>query len=83
MVTAMKPDMLSRSEEIFAPVAALYIFDSEDEVIAMTNNSNVGLGAYVCTKDAARQWRVAEDWRRTWSASTRKLSREGRSPSVA
>lgn len=56
----MKPSMLSHREEIFAPVAALYPFETEDDVIEMANNSEVGLGSYICTKDGARQWRVAD-----------------------
>lgn len=60
VLTSMNPTMLSHREEIFAPVAALYPFDTEEDVIEMANNSEVGLGSYVCTKDGARQWRVAE-----------------------
>ena len=56
----MKPNMVAHSEEFFAPVSALYPFDTEDEVIEMANDSEVGLGAYVCTNDIARMWRVAE-----------------------
>lgn len=56
----MTADMLSHNEEIFGPVAALYPFDTEAEVIAMANKSEVGLGSYICTNDAARMWRVAE-----------------------
>lgn len=60
ILTNMSPDMLSHNEEIFAPVAALYPFESESEVIEMANNSDVGLGSYVCTNDIGRTWRVAE-----------------------
>lgn len=56
----MSDSMLSYREEIFAPVAALYPFDSEADVIAMANRSDVGLGSYICTENAARMWRVAE-----------------------
>jgi succinate-semialdehyde dehydrogenase/glutarate-semialdehyde dehydrogenase len=56
----MSEQMLSFSEEIFGPVAALYPFDTESEVIALANKSEVGLGSYISTKDAARMWRVAE-----------------------
>jgi succinate-semialdehyde dehydrogenase/glutarate-semialdehyde dehydrogenase len=56
----MSDRMLSYREEIFAPVAALYPFDDEAEVIAMANRSDVGLGSYICTENAARMWRVAE-----------------------
>ena len=57
----MKPGMLSHNEEIFGPVAALYPFDNEDEVLKMANDSQVGLGSYVCTNDNARTWRMAEN----------------------
>lgn len=56
----MTDRMLSHDEEIFAPVAALYSFDSEQEVIALANRSEHGLGSYICTRDNARMWRVAE-----------------------
>ena len=43
------------------PVAALYPFDTEEEVLRMANDSQVGLGSYVCTNDNARTWRMAEN----------------------
>ncbi|KAJ6169727.1 hypothetical protein N7485_007073 [Penicillium canescens] len=56
----MSDRMLSHNEEIFGPVAALYPFDTEEEVLKMANNSEVGLGSYVCTNNMARVWRMAE-----------------------
>lgn len=47
-------------EETFGPVAPLFPFDDEEEVIAMANDTEFGLAAYVFTRDAARQWRVPE-----------------------
>lgn len=47
-------------EEIFAPVAAIYVFDEEDEVIAKANDTEFGLAAYAYTTDLARALRVAE-----------------------
>lgn len=47
-------------EEIFGPVAALYDFDTEDEAVAMANDTEYGLAAYYYTQDAARSWRVSE-----------------------
>lgn len=61
IVGNMTPQMLSYSEEIFGPVAALYPFDTEEEVLEMANNSNVGLGSYVCSNNNARIWRMAEN----------------------
>lgn len=47
-------------EETFGPVAPLFIFDSEEEAIAMANNTPYGLGAYFFTENIRRAWRVAE-----------------------
>jgi succinate-semialdehyde dehydrogenase/glutarate-semialdehyde dehydrogenase len=47
-------------EEIFAPVAAIYGFDDEGEVIARANDTEFGLAAYAFTTDLNRAFRVAE-----------------------
>ncbi|QLK63409.1 succinate-semialdehyde dehydrogenase (plasmid) [Enterobacteriaceae bacterium Kacie_13] len=47
-------------EETFGPVAPLFIFTDEAEVVAMANDTEFGLAAYIFTRDAARQWRVPE-----------------------
>ncbi|WP_413733351.1 NAD-dependent succinate-semialdehyde dehydrogenase [Sodalis sp. RH21] len=47
-------------EETFGPVAPLFPFADEAQVIAMANDTEFGLAAYVFTRDAARQWRVPE-----------------------
>jgi succinate-semialdehyde dehydrogenase/glutarate-semialdehyde dehydrogenase len=47
-------------EEIFAPVAAIYVFDEEDEVIAQANDTEFGLAAYAFTTNLNRAFRVAE-----------------------
>ena len=47
-------------EEIFAPVAAVYGFDDEGEVIARANATEFGLAAYAFTTDLNRAFRVAE-----------------------
>ncbi|CAL5869402.1 uncharacterized protein PFLUO_LOCUS3631 [Penicillium psychrofluorescens] len=60
VIANMNDRMLSHNEEIFGPVAALYPFDTEEEVLKMANNSPVGLGSYVCTNNVARVWRMAE-----------------------
>ena len=47
-------------EETFGPVAALIKFDTEEEVIAMANDADVGLAGYFFSRDVGRVWRVAE-----------------------
>lgn len=47
-------------EEIFAPVAAVYGFDDEGEVLARANDTEFGLAAYAFTTDLNRAFRVAE-----------------------
>ena len=46
-------------EETFGPVAALLRFSSDDEVIAMANDTEAGLASYFYSRDVARIWRVA------------------------
>jgi succinate-semialdehyde dehydrogenase / glutarate-semialdehyde dehydrogenase len=48
------------NEETFGPVAPLTRFSTEEEVIAMSNDTEFGLAAYFYTKDIGRVWRVAE-----------------------
>lgn len=47
-------------EETFGPVAPLFVFDDEEEAIAMANDTPYGLGAYFFTENIRRAWRVAE-----------------------
>ncbi|KAG9099154.1 succinate semialdehyde dehydrogenase NADP+ linked, partial [Ceratobasidium sp. 370] len=47
-------------EETFGPVAALIKFETEDEVIRLANNSDVGLAGYFFSRDVGCVWRVAE-----------------------
>ncbi len=46
--------------EIFAPVAAIATFETEQEVITRANDSEFGLVAYLYTNDTRRGWRVSE-----------------------
>ena len=46
-------------EETFGPVAAVFRFKTEDEVIAAANNTPFGLAAYFYSRDVRRIWRVA------------------------
>ncbi|MYZ45170.1 NAD-dependent succinate-semialdehyde dehydrogenase [Schauerella aestuarii] len=47
-------------EETFGPVAPLFKFETEDEVIARANDTIFGLASYVFTQDYARIWRISE-----------------------
>ena len=47
-------------EETFGPVAALFRFDTVDEVIRLANDTEFGLAAYFYARDFARVYRVAE-----------------------
>jgi len=53
-------DMAVASEETFGPLAALFPFDSEAEVIKLANDAEVGLAGYFFSQDVGRCWRVAE-----------------------
>jgi succinate-semialdehyde dehydrogenase/glutarate-semialdehyde dehydrogenase len=53
-------DMLVAHEEIFGPVAPLFTFRTEAEAVAMANDTEFGLAAYLYTRDSARVWRVSE-----------------------
>jgi succinate-semialdehyde dehydrogenase/glutarate-semialdehyde dehydrogenase len=55
----VSPDMLITREETFGPVLPLYRFTDEADAVAMANDTEFGLAAYLFTRDAARTWRVA------------------------
>ncbi|MCP5092719.1 MAG: aldehyde dehydrogenase family protein, partial [Gammaproteobacteria bacterium] len=54
------PEMCISNEETFGPVAPLYRFNTEDEAIAMANDTEFGLAAYFYARDLGRVWRVHE-----------------------
>lgn len=45
--------------ETFGPVAAIRVFDTEEEALELANDSPVGLASYFCSKDMSRVFRVA------------------------
>ena len=47
-------------EETFGPVAPIYKFKDEDEVIKLANDTPYGLASYCYTRDIGRVWRVSE-----------------------
>ena len=53
-------DMRIFKEEIFGPIAPVYKFSTEEEAIAMANDTEFGLASYLYTSDQGRAWRVAE-----------------------
>jgi len=53
-------EMLVANEETFGPVAPLFVFETEAEVIERANDTPYGLAAYFYTKDTGRTIRVAE-----------------------
>jgi len=54
------PEMKIAREETFGPVAPLFSFDTEEQAIAMANDTEFGLAAYFYTDSSQRMWRVAE-----------------------
>lgn len=60
LFTHVPDDARLATEEVFGPVAGVFSFDTEEEAIARANGTEMGLAAYVFTKDASRCWRVAE-----------------------
>lgn len=55
----VRNDMRIAREEVFGPVAAILPFDSEEEAIAIANDTDFGLAAYVWTSDMERGMRVS------------------------
>ncbi len=60
ILTNMNKNMAIATEETFGPVAALFKFETESEVIELANDTQFGLAGYFYSNDIARIWRVAE-----------------------
>lgn len=60
VIADVTPSMKVAKEETFGPLAPLFRFDSDEEVIAMANDTEFGLAAYFYSRDIGRVWRVAE-----------------------
>lgn len=60
VITDVTADMLVSCEETFGPLAPLFRFKHEEEVIAMANATPYGLASYFYSRDLSRVWRVAE-----------------------
>jgi len=60
VLSNVSPDSLIMNEETFGPVAALVKFETENEVIDLCNDTDVGLAGYFYSRDIGRIWRVGE-----------------------
>jgi len=60
VLTGVSSEMAVFRKEIFGPVAPVVRFSTEEEVIAMANDTEFGLASYFYTRDIGRVWRVAE-----------------------
>lgn len=60
VLTEVDSTMAVFRNEIFGPVAPIIRFDTEEEVVAMANDTEFGLASYFYTRDIGRVWRVGE-----------------------
>ncbi|MDO6485634.1 NAD-dependent succinate-semialdehyde dehydrogenase [Shimia thalassica] len=60
VLTGVTRKMKVAKEETFGPVAPLFKFEDEADVVAMANDSEFGLASYFYSRDLSRVWRVAE-----------------------
>jgi succinate-semialdehyde dehydrogenase/glutarate-semialdehyde dehydrogenase len=60
VLTGVTPSMMISREETFGPVAPLFRFKTEEEAVALANDTEFGLAAYFFGRDIGRVWRVAE-----------------------
>ncbi|MGB5630635.1 MAG: NAD-dependent succinate-semialdehyde dehydrogenase [Woeseiaceae bacterium] len=60
ILTDVNSDMKVFREEIFGPIAPVFRFSTEEEVVQMANDTEFGLACYFYSRDIGRIWRVAE-----------------------
>ena len=60
MLTDVNTTMKVTREETFGPVAPLFRFKTEQELIKLANDTEYGLASYFYSRDIGRIWRVAE-----------------------
>jgi succinate-semialdehyde dehydrogenase / glutarate-semialdehyde dehydrogenase len=60
ILTGVTPAMKVARDETFGPLAPLFRFSSDEEVVSMANDTEFGLAAYFYSRDIGRVWRVAE-----------------------
>ena len=61
VLTGVTNDMKVTREETFGPLAPLFKFESDDEVIARANDTEFGLACYFYSNDLSRVWKVTEE----------------------
>ena len=61
ILTNMNSGMLISKEESFAPICGVFKFETEDEVVHLANDTNMGLASYAFTKNVDRLWRMLEN----------------------
>ena len=61
LLTGVTPLMKVAREETFGPLAPLFRFHDEDEVVQMANDTEFGLASYFYSSNLARAWRVSEE----------------------
>ena len=69
VLTGATRDMAIFREETFGPVAPLFRFKTEEEVIELANDTEFGLASYFYARDIGRVWR--KRWNTAWSRSMR------------
>jgi succinate-semialdehyde dehydrogenase/glutarate-semialdehyde dehydrogenase len=60
LITGVQPEMMMCQEETFGPLAGIMSFTTEEEAIALANDTPFGLASYFYSRDIHRCWRVAE-----------------------
>ena len=60
IVADVTDDMRVAKEETFGPLAPIFKFDTEEEVVRKANDTEFGLAAYFYTRDLGRSWRIGE-----------------------
>lgn len=59
ILTGLKPNMECFKDEVFGPVISIMKFETEEEAVALANESRVGLAGYFYSNDVRQCWRVA------------------------
>ncbi len=60
VISGMKPGMKVTREETFAPLAPVFRFETEEEAVALANDTPFGLASYFYSRDIGRVWHIAE-----------------------